>query len=229
MALAVEVEDVCVRFESEVETVIGLDRVSLSANAGEFVVLRGPSGSGKTTLLHAIGGLQSLDDGHVRVAGETVDATDEAKSAKMRLWHIGVVFQDHNLLPEFTALENVSLPLRAQGHGGDAGSLALEQLQRVGLGDRAQHRPAQLSGGQRQRVGIARALVGGRSVLLADEPTGSLDSATSTDIFTLLRELADNGITVIVASHDDRVVKYADRVIDLEDGRLVSPTPIGAE
>ncbi|WP_309617105.1 ABC transporter ATP-binding protein [Salinibacterium sp.] len=195
--------------------------MDLLVHAGDFLLLRGASGSGKSTLLNVIGGLQPLDSGEVLVAGTDVASADDDTLARLRLEHVGVVFQENNLIREFDASENVQLPLRARGFSGSA---ALEDaktmLGSVGLGELARRMPSQLSGGQRQRVGIARALVGGRSVLLADEPTGALDSKNSLAIFRLLRTLADDGVCVVVASHDRAAERFASRMAQMSDGSL---------
>ncbi len=193
----------------------------MKADAGTFTWVGGPSGSGKSTLLGVISGLLEPKSGRVCVSGIDLAGLSQDQLAGLRLNHVGVVFQENNLIKEFSAVENVELPLRAQGvEPKSAVRLAMDSLDAVGLGALANRMPAKLSGGQRQRVGIARALVGGRSVLVADEPTGSLDSANSRAVFGILREAADRGICVIVASHDLEVRDYADRSIQMRDGVL---------
>jgi len=200
---------------------MALDSVDLHVAAGEFVALFGASGSGKTTLLNVIAGLQELNSGYVHVCGHAVHRLSESDRAHMRLTDVGVVFQDNNLIPEFTALENIMLPLRARGwSAAEATAQAEEMLGTVGLERLGRRMPAQLSGGQKQRVGIARAVVGGRKVLLADEPTGALDSETSRDVFALLRALSEQGVAVVVASHDPLVIEHASHVITIRDGRV---------
>ncbi|MBX3116655.1 MAG: ABC transporter ATP-binding protein [Cryobacterium sp.] len=217
----VDLSDVSVEFEDAGETVHALSRVSMKADAGTFTWIGGPSGSGKSTLLGVISGLLEPKSGRVCVRGIDLAGLSQDQLADLRLKHVGVVFQENNLIKEFSAGENVELPLRAQGvEPKSAFSLAMESLGEVGLGNLANRMPAKLSGGQRQRVGIARALVGGRSVLVADEPTGSLDSANSRGVFGILREAADRGVCVIVASHDLEVRNYADRFIQMRDGVL---------
>lgn len=215
------VQQVSRAFVTLVETVHAVREVSFAARAGEFVCIFGPSGSGKTTLLNLIAGLDVPDSGTIHVAGVDVGALDEAGRARLRLETVGVVFQDHQLIEEFTAWENVALPLEVRGVPLEqARAAALAELERVGLGGLADRLPSQLSGGQRQRVGIARALAGQRRVLLADEPTGSLDSANSRALFALIRALCDQGTLAVVCSHDPLCQEYADTVYEMVDGRL---------
>lgn len=221
-----EVVEVSRSFVSAVETVWAVRDVSLTADAGELVLVSGASGSGKSTLVNLIAGLDRPDSGRIVVAGIDVTELDEAGATKLRLERVGVVFQEHRLIEEFTAAENVALPLQARGAPQrDALAEAAELLGRVGLEGFGHRRPDQLSGGQRQRVGIARALAGDRRVILADEPTGSLDSATSLEVFGLLRELCDQGVLVVLCSHDPRSRAFADRHFEMVDGAL-SPTPV---
>ncbi len=215
------VDQVSRAFVTPAETVYAVREVSFAARAGEFVCIFGPSGSGKTTLLNLIAGLDVPDSGTIHVAGIDVGALDEAGRARLRLETVGVVFQDHQLIEEFTAWENVALPLEVRGVPLEqARAAALAELERVGLGGLADRLPSQLSGGQRQRVGIARALAGQRRVLLADEPTGSLDSANSRALFALIRALCDQGTLAVVCSHDPLCQEYADTVYEMVDGRL---------
>ena len=194
------------------------------AHRGEFVCVFGASGSGKSTLLNLLAGLDLADSGEIQVGGHNVGVLDESGRAGLRLRTVGVVFQDDNLLEEFTAAENVALPLEALGASRKAAEEeARRQLARVGLSALENRFPHQLSGGQRQRVGIARALTGERAVLLADEPTGSLDSATSREIFALVQELCDGGLLAVVCSHDPLCRGFADTVYEMKDGRL---TPV---
>lgn len=210
-------------FETSAETVHAVRDADLAIPAGTFACLFGASGSGKSTLLNLIAGLDSATRGSVVVLGTAMDALDEDGRARLRLEHVGVVFQDDNLIEEFTAAENVALPLEVLGAGrADAASDARGQLARVGLEGLGRRFPAQLSGGQRQRVGIARALVGRRRLLLADEPTGALDSANSRALFALLRALADEGTTVILATHEPLAREYADSVFEMVDGRPIA-------
>lgn len=215
----IELRDVCVSFPDADDVVRAADHVTFAASPGEFVLLCGASGSGKSTLLNVISGLQPMDSGSAFVAGLDLATADDTQLARLRLEHVGVVFQENNLIREFTAAENVQLPLSARGYA-NAAAAAAAMLRDVGLGELGRRLPTQLSGGQRQRVGIARALVGGRSILVADEPTGSLDTANSIAIFELMRRLADREICVIVASHDPAAARFADRVTSMSDGAL---------
>lgn len=208
-------------FVSEAETVWAVREANLTADAGDFVCVFGASGSGKSTLINVIAGLDSPDCGEIVVDSHEVVHLDENARARLRLQTVGVVFQEYNLIEEFTALENVALPLEALGASfKDASSQAATQLARVGLAGLGDRLPRQLSGGQRQRVGIARALVGDRRILLADEPTGSLDSKASLELFALIRALCDGGTVALVSSHDPRCQEYADVVYEMVDGRL---------
>jgi putative ABC transport system ATP-binding protein len=202
--------------------VVALDGVSLSVDAGQFVALMGPSGSGKSTLLRLAGALDRPTSGRVLLSGRDLAGLDGAELA--RLWRraIGFVFQEANLLASLTAAENVALPLELDGVKPKAAmSAALELLESVGLGAVARRFPSHLSGGEQQRVAIARAVAGGRSLLLADEPTGSLDSLTGDTVIRLLRERCAAGCAVVLATHDVRHAAWADRIVFLADGRLV--------
>lgn len=208
-------------YHSEVETVWAARDVDFEARPGEFVCIYGASGSGKSTLLNLMAGLDLADSGEIQVSGVDVTTANESQRAQLRLETVGVVFQDHNLIEEFTAVENVALPSEARGVLAEAArSEAVDQLRRVGLEGLDNRLPRQLSGGQRQRVGIARALTGQRAVLLADEPTGALDSAATQDLFALIRVLCDQGVTAVVCSHDRRCRDYADTRYEIVDGRL---------
>jgi ABC-type lipoprotein export system ATPase subunit len=190
-------------------------------DAGEFVVVTGPSGAGKSTLLHVAGGLDAPDSGTVAVAGQDVWAMSTGARAAFRRRNLGFVFQFFNLVPMLTAVENVSLPLVLDGMPArSADARAAELLERVGLGDRGRHRPAELSGGQMQRVAVARALVARPGIILADEPTGNLDSHSSTEVLDVLRSLADeDGAAVVMVTHDPEAARYGSRVLHLVDGR----------
>jgi putative ABC transport system ATP-binding protein len=197
--------------------------VDLVAHSGELVCVFGASGSGKSTLLSLLAGLDLPDSGEIRVGGQDVAGMDESGRAQLRLGTVGVVFQDDNLLDEFTAAENVALPLEASGvDPGAARDEAVAHLVRVGLSGLEARYPQQLSGGQRQRVGVARGLVGQRAILLADEPTGSLDSAATTELFALIRALCDDGLLALVCSHDPECRRFADTVYEMRDGRLTA-------
>ena len=208
-------------YRSEVETVWAARNVDFVARPGEFVCIYGASGSGKSTLLNLLAGLDLADSGVVQVGGVEVSSADESQRAQLRLRTVGVVFQDNNLIEEFTAIENVALPLEARGiPAADTVAEAVEQLGRVGMAGLEHRLPRQLSGGQRQRVGVARALTGQRAVLLADEPTGALDSAATQDLFALIRTLCDQGILAVICSHDPRCRAYADTLYEVIDGQL---------
>ena len=204
------------------QTVRALDDVSLSIEAGDFVAIMGASGSGKSTLMNMLGCLDWPDSGSYQLAGEAVQAMSSDQLAEVRNRRIGFVFQQFNLLPRTTALENVELPMVYAGvKAADRHQRALAALQRVGLGERTGHTPSELSGGQQQRVAIARALVNQPQLILADEPTGALDSRTSDDIMTLLAELNEQGMTVVLVTHEHDVATWARRRLVFRDGRLV--------
>jgi macrolide transport system ATP-binding/permease protein len=205
------------------ESLTILKQVSLSIPAGQFVGIMGPSGSGKSTLLYLLGGLDYPTAGHIRVAGRTVSTLDSAALAVFRGQMIGFVFQAFHLVPTLTALENVGLPGIFLGLPREQrNARAAQLLSALGMGDRADHRPSQLSGGQQQRVAIARALFNHPPILMADEPTGALDSKTGQTVMRLLRTLCDKQKkTVIVVTHDPNIAKYADRVVTLKDGSIV--------
>jgi ABC-type lipoprotein export system ATPase subunit len=207
------------RGDEQVHVLVDFD---FTLEAGEFVVVTGPSGAGKSTLLHIAGGLDAPDNGTVAVAGQDMWAMSTGARAGFRRRNLGFVFQFFNLVPMLTAVENVSLPLVLDGvPTRSADGRAEELLQRVGLGDRARHRPAELSGGQMQRVAVARALVARPSLILADEPTGNLDSTNGEAVMELLRELHRGGATICMVTHDPRYAAHADRSVHLFDGRVV--------
>jgi putative ABC transport system ATP-binding protein len=203
--------------DSAVEAVRG---VSLDVPAGQFTAIMGPSGSGKSTLMHLLAGLDRPTEGSVEIAGQDITTMSDKKLTLLRRKHIGFVFQAFNLVPTLTAEENVTLPLSIAGKKIDR-SWVDSVLQRVGLDDRRSHRPAELSGGQQQRVAVARALVAEPTVLFADEPTGNLDSQTSSEVLELLREAASvYGQTIVMVTHDEGAAEAADRVIHFVDGRV---------
>jgi ABC-type lipoprotein export system ATPase subunit len=206
------------RADEQVPVLIDFD---FTLDAGEFVVVTGPSGAGKSTLLHIAGGLDAPDSGTVAVTGQDVWSMSTGARAAFRRRNLGFVFQFFNLVPMLTAVENVSLPLVLDGMAArSADARAEELLERVGLADRARHRPAELSGGQMQRVAVARALVARPSLILADEPTGNLDSHSSTEILDLLRSLSDeDGAAVVMVTHDQVAASYGSRQLHLVDGR----------
>ena len=198
-----------------------LDHVNLTVEEGEFVAVMGPSGSGKSTLLNILGCLDKPNSGSYELVGETISEMDDVRLSDLRNRYIGFVFQSFHLLPRLTALENVLLPCRFAQEGieqkKERGS---DLLERLGLSDRVTHRPNQLSGGQRQRVAIARALVSKPPLLLADEPTGNLDSKTAEGIISLLVELNREGQTILVVTHEDYIASSAQRVINMRDGKI---------
>jgi putative ABC transport system ATP-binding protein len=202
-----------------------LDMVDLDVNRGEAVAVMGPSGCGKSTLLHLIGGLDRPSAGQLSVAGQRVDELSERALAYLRRDEIGFVFQAFQLMDELTAQENVELPALLAGYPpNQARARATALLEQVGLADRARHLPSMLSGGQRQRVAIARALVNDPQIVLADEPTGNLDSASAFDVLSLLGDLHAKGLTLVIVTHDERIATTADRLISMRDGAFVDET-----
>ena len=203
------------------ETVHAVRSVDLEISAAEFVAVMGPSGSGKSTLMNMIGCLDTPTAGEYWLNGQPVSELSEDQLARVRNKEIGFVFQTFNLLPRATALHNVELPLIYAGVGGkDRRRLAAEKLELVGLADRMGHRPPEMSGGQRQRVAMARALVNDPAILLADEPTGNLDSVTSGDIMRQLKELNEQGQTIVLVTHERDIAAYAKRQVHLNDGMI---------
>ena len=205
------------------QVVPALDDVSLDVQAGEFVAIVGPSGSGKSTMMHILGCLDRPTAGSYELAGTPVASLDDDGLARLRSQAIGFVFQSYNLLPRTTALENVATPLLYQGVArAERTRRAREALERLGMGDRVSHEPTELSGGQQQRVAVARALVTEPALILADEPTGNLDSRSGADVMTLFRELHAAGRTIVLITHDSDVAASADRQIHLRDGRIAA-------
>ena len=203
-------------------TVNALRGVSIEVKAGEFVALMGPSGSGKSTMMHLLGCLDTPTAGRYLLEERDVSTLSKDERARVRNDRIGFIFQTFNLLPRLNALENVELPLLYGLYGDDVRKRASEALERVGLILRAQHRPNELSGGERQRVAIARALVANPALILADEPTGNLDSRTGADIMRLLVELCTEGRTILMVTHDAKVAAHAGRILHMEDGEIVN-------
>jgi lipoprotein-releasing system ATP-binding protein len=199
----------------------GLD---LAVQSGEMLAIVGASGVGKSTLLHVLGGLDTLDAGQVRVGEARIDQMSDEARVAFRNRHVGFVFQFHHLLPEFSALENIEMPLRIAGRAADDREReATALLERVGLAERSSHRPGALSGGEQQRVAVARALVCRPALLLADEPTGNLDETTAADLHGLLRDMhREHGLTSIIVTHNPVLAGACDRVLRLEGGRLVA-------
>ena len=211
-------------------SVPALRGVSLEVRRNELVAIMGPSGSGKSTLMNLIGCLDRPTRGHYRLAGEPVDEMDARQLAVIRNRHIGFVFQTFNLLPRATALKNVALPLVYAGVGREEREeRAFAVLAQVGLANRVYHRPSQLSGGQQQRIAIARALINQPALLLADEPTGNLDSRTSEEILATFRYLHQRGMTMVLVTHDPAIAANAQRRIELHDGRIVRDEQAGGE
>nr|WP_321112033.1 ABC transporter ATP-binding protein [Halorussus salinisoli] len=198
-----------------------LDDVTLSVHRGEIIGLAGPSGSGKSTLLHLLAALDTPTNGTVHVDGQDTSALSSRERTRLRLTTIGIVFQRFHLLPALSAKSNVALPLVEQGLGKQARhDRATDLLEKVGLGDRATHKPGELSGGEQQRVAIARALATDPDLIIADEPTGELDTTTAASILEVFKDLADDR-AVVIASHDEPTLSIADRRIELQDGRVV--------
>lgn len=204
------------------QEVHALDEINIEVYQGELVMLLGPSGSGKTTLLHTLSGLDAPDRGEVFVDDVSIYKLNDNKLSHLRSRSFGFIFQSFNLLPNLTALENVQIPLRITGQPNPV-ERSMEILTRVGLGDRAQHRPGQLSGGEQQRVTVARALVSKPKIVFADEPTGNLDSVTSMEIMNLLQEMVhENNSACLMVTHNAELVPLANRVLNLRDGKMVN-------
>jgi len=222
----IEIKGITRDFPLGNETVYVLKGIDLHINKGEYVALMGPSGSGKSTLMNLLGCLDTPTSGSYVLNGKDVSKMEDDELAEIRNKEIGFVFQTFNLLPRTTALDNVALPMVYAGHGkDDRNKRATQVLTQVGLSDRMDHKPNQLSGGQRQRVAVARALVNHPSIILADEPTGNLDSKTSVEIMNLFDEIHANGNTVILVTHEEDIAKHAHRIIRLKDGVIESESP----
>ena len=221
----IELESVSKRYTKDSNVVNALVEVSLRIDRGEFVAILGPSGSGKTTLMNMIGLLDRPDQGVYRLDGRDVSTFDADELAATRNKRIGVVFQSFHLLPKTPAVENVELPLIYSDRS-DLSGLATKALERVGLADRASHVPSELSGGQQQRVAIARALVNEPDIILADEPTGNLDSSTGLEILGILQDLNDDGTTVVLVTHDANLAAMASRRVQIVDGRIAMDEPV---
>lgn len=223
MSRVIDTHEINKTYKMGSEIIQALKSVSISVDKGEYMAFMGPSGSGKSTLMNIIGCLDSPTSGTYILAGRDVSDMSENELAEIRNKEIGFVFQTFNLLPRASCLDNVALPLVYAGYRrSDREELAFKALDSVGLGDRTKHRPNELSGGQRQRVAIARALVNNPSIILADEPTGNLDSKTSHGIMELFQELHSSGNTIIMVTHEDDIAHYAHRVVRLRDGLVES-------
>ncbi|MBW3610221.1 MAG: ABC transporter ATP-binding protein [Actinobacteria bacterium] len=210
-------------YRSGVESVEALDGVDLDVAPGEFVAVMGPSGSGKTTLLNCLSGLDDIDEGTVMVDGQPIHELSDARRTRHRAASMGFVFQAFNLIPVFTAVENVELPLLLAGRGPkEARARAEETLERLGLGERLRHRPPELSGGEQQRVTVARAIAGAPKLVWADEPTGNLDTETAAGVMGLLTDLHAGGLTLLLVTHDQAIGASAGRRVVVRDGRIVS-------
>jgi putative ABC transport system ATP-binding protein len=221
----IEAREVTKVYSAGATRVTALDRVGLAVRAGEVVLLMGPSGSGKTTLLSVLGCILRPTSGEVRIEGRPASSLPERELARLRLGHIGFVFQSYNLFPTLRAVENVMVALDLKGVRGDeALRAAREALDMVGLADKENILPEDLSGGQKQRLAIARALALGPRIILADEPTAALDSVNGRMVISLMRDLAKSqGRAVIIVSHDNRILEFADRIVHIEDGRIAEP------
>ena len=229
MAAVIEARGLAKTYRSDGVEVLALRGIDLVIERGEFVAVTGPSGSGKSTLLHLLGGLEHPTAGTVHIDGRRIDELGERALALMRRTQVGFVFQAFNLVPSLSAAENVALPVVLAGGGRrQAVARATALLDAVGAGDRAGFAPAQLSGGQQQRVAVARALANTPAVVLADEPTGNLDSASARNVMSLFRASADRGQAIVVVTHDPRVAATADRIVSLVDGLVVDDTRLGA-
>ncbi len=226
----IETENLSKSYGTGEAAVIALDHVTMSVNAGEFVAVMGPSGCGKSTLLHLIGGLDRPTEGRVKIDGQDLSSMKDDALTKLRRRKIGFVFQFFNLIPILSSVDNACLPLLLDGkNAGEAKQKARQWLEKVGLGDRLDSRPDQLSGGQQQRVAIARALITDPMLVLADEPTGNLDSRAADEIVGLLQQVAKEwSHAVLMVTHDPRLAAYADRIVFLKDGKIVNETHLEA-
>lgn len=220
---AISCKNLCKTFTQGEEVIIGLDDVTVDFEEGSFVCLSGPSGSGKTTLLNAMGGLDTPDSGEILVGGKRVDQMGKADLADMRLHNIGFVFQAYNLIPVLTARENIEFVMQVQGvPAGERGQRSRAILEEVGLSGHEDRRPAQLSGGQQQRVAVARAVIAKPNLILADEPTGNLDSQNGKEVMDLLTNLNKLGTTILMVTHSPSHAEYARRDISLFDGEVIT-------
>lgn len=222
MANLITMTDIIKSYKMGSTELVVLKKISLEIKKGEFVAILGPSGSGKTTLMNLIGCIDTCNDGIYNLNGTNIEKKSDNELAEIRNQEIGFIFQKFNLLSKYTALHNVAFPLLIRGvPKKDAYEKAEEILKKVGLGDRVHHKPIELSGGQQQRVSVARALVGDPNLLLADEPTGALDSKTGEEIMNLFHKLNIEGNTIIMITHDNEIAKQAGRIIRIVDGEIV--------
>jgi len=218
----IELKNIYKIYEMAGETLTALEDVSLSINQRDFTSIMGPSGSGKSTLMNVVGLLDSFDRGEYILNGQNISEYSEKELAGIRNKEIGFVFQSFNLMPRMSVLENVMLPLVYAGVSfSDRKERAMEALEKVGLGNRVNHRPNEISGGQKQRVAIARSIVNKPAVVLADEPTGNLDSTTAEEIIRIFQELNRDGATIIMVTHEREVAEYTKKIVHLRDGKLM--------
>ena len=223
----IEIENLSKVYNSDTLSVTALNEVSFKIKKGEFVAIMGPSGSGKSTLMNLLGCLDLPTNGTYKLVDLKISQLKANQLAEVRNRKIGFVFQSFNLLPRATALENTELPL-LYGRVSNSVKIAMQALERVGLKHRAHHKPTELSGGEKQRVAIARALVNKPAIILADEPTGNLDSVTGQEIMSLFHDLNKEGVTLIIVTHEDEIAKQAKRVIHMKDGRIVQDQMVEA-
>ncbi|WP_407391161.1 ABC transporter ATP-binding protein [Carnobacterium jeotgali] len=222
----INVKNIVKTYTTGAETLVALDTISMEITAGEFTAIMGPSGSGKSTLMNILGLLDRFDSGTYMLNDQNVSDLTDNESAKVRNKEIGFVFQSFNLMPRMSVLENVELPLVYAGvKAKERRERALQALERVDLSNRVKHKPNEISGGQKQRVAIARAIVNNPSVLMADEPTGNLDSKTTVDIMRIFQELNAEGTTILMVTHEPEVALYTKRIVTFRDGALVSDQP----
>jgi len=230
MTPAASVQDVTKEYHLDGETVRALRGISIKVPQGDFVSIMGPSGSGKSTLLNLLGCLDRPSTGRIMLGAEDVTQADDDRLSEIRASRIGFIFQSYNLIPQLTVLENIEVPLYYQGRMmSDERRRCLELAEMVGLSDRLKHRPAQLSGGQQQRVAIARSLANNPYFILADEPTGNLDSVTTGEILNILIELNRNGKTIIMVTHEPDIAGLSKRIVRLKDGMIQSDTLTNGE
>lgn len=230
MSALVEINNICKIYNPGENEVRALDHVSVSIDEGEFVAIIGQSGSGKSTLMNMLGCLDVPTSGEYRLHGQNVSELTDNELSDIRNREIGFIFQGFNLIANLTALENVELPLIYRGvPRGERVRLARTALEKVGLGKRMEHKPAEMSGGQQQRVAIARAIAQAPPIILADEPTGNLDSSSTEEIMAILQELYEEGRTVILITHNNEIADRAKRIIQIKDGKIESDTRTGTE